>query len=113
MVYRLSAKKALRRVKKISNAFIFEAGRVTGGGRAETDRRLLGLFGGRSRADHRPSVESRSFTSEGHTEARSLLRSLERKDPSEDKVNDARLFFAGCQSPVAILTVRGGCVCSR
>src|ERR1700741_535383 len=49
MVYRLEAKKALRRVKKISNVFIFEAAvsRETAERKLIDD--LLGLFGGRTR----------------------------------------------------------------
>src|SRR5262245_12107245 len=58
MVYRLEAKKAVRRVKKISNAHIFEA--VIS--RAEAHRKLidefLGLFGGRTQPVMSHLIES-------------------------------------------------------
>src|ERR1700675_1926573 len=63
-VYRLEVKKALRRVKKISTANIFEAA-VS---REAAERRLiddlLGLFGGRSRPIIARLIESGSFTLE-------------------------------------------------
>jgi len=80
MVYRLEAKKALRRVKKISTAFIFEAA-VS---REEAQRKLiddlLGLFGGRSRPIIAHLIESGSFTRDDVREAEKLLSEQERKD---------------------------------
>ena len=82
MVYRLEGKKAVRRVKKIGNAHIFEAA-IT---RASAQRRLidefLSLFGGRSQPVMAHLIESGKLTLEDVKEAEELLRKLERKDTS-------------------------------
>ena len=82
MVYRLEGKKAVRRVKKIGNAHIFEAA-IT---RASAERRLidefLSLFGGRSQPVMAHLIESGKLTLEDVKEAEELLRKLERKDTS-------------------------------
>src|SRR3954454_4305307 len=49
MVYRLEAKKAVRRVKKISNAFIFEAAVSREAAERKLIDYLLGLFRSRTR----------------------------------------------------------------
>src|ERR1700739_3328142 len=49
MVYRLEIKKAVRRVKKIATAFIFEAAVTREAAQRKLVDELLGLFGGRSR----------------------------------------------------------------
>jgi predicted transcriptional regulator len=74
-VYRLEVKKALRRVKKISTALIFEAAIS----REAAERRLiddlLSLFGGRSRPIMAHLVESGSLTLADVREAeKALLR---------------------------------------
>ena len=75
-VYRLEVKKALRRVKKISTANIFEAA-VS---REAAERRLiddlLGLFGGRSRPIMAHLVESGSLTLDDVREAEKTLLKL-------------------------------------
>src|SRR6185295_13605989 len=48
MVYRLEAKKAVRRVRKISNAHIFEAAIAQDVTQRRLIDELLGLFGGRT-----------------------------------------------------------------
>jgi BlaI family penicillinase repressor len=72
-VYRLEVKKALRRIKKISTALIFEAA-VS---REQAERRLidelLSLFGGRSRPIVAHLIESGSLTIEDIREAEKLL----------------------------------------
>src|SRR5580704_15938180 len=72
-VYRLETKQALRRVKKISTALIFEAA-VS---REAAERRLiddlLGLFGGKSRPIVAHLIESGSLTLEDIREAEKLL----------------------------------------
>jgi BlaI family transcriptional regulator, penicillinase repressor len=82
MVYRLEGKKAIRRVKKIGNAHIFEAA-IT---RASAQRRLidefLSLFGGRSQPVMAHLIESGRLTLDDVKEAELLLRKLERKDKS-------------------------------
>ena len=85
MVYRLEAKKALRRVKKISNAFIFDAAVSREAAERKLIDDLLGLFGGRSQAIIAHLIESGSFTREDVREADKLISEHERKDPSEEK----------------------------
>lgn len=85
MVYRLEAKKALRRVKKISNAFIFEAAVSRESAERKLIADLLGLFGGRSRPIIAHLIESGSFTRKDVREAEKLISELEQKDPREEK----------------------------
>ena len=73
MVYRLEAKKALRRFKKISNAFIFEAAVSREAAERKLVGDLLGLFGGRSRPIIAHLIESGKFTREDIQEAEKLL----------------------------------------
>jgi predicted transcriptional regulator len=79
-VYRLEAKKAVRRTRKISNAHIFEA--VVS--RQATERRflddLLSLFGGRSQPVMAHLIESGKLTIEDVQEAERTLRKLSRKE---------------------------------
>lgn len=80
IVYRLEAKKAVRRLKKIGNAHIFEPV-VT---RTATQRRLidelLGFFGGRSQPVVAHLIESGKLTLEDVQEAEQLLRKLPKKE---------------------------------
>lgn len=85
MVYRLEAKKALRRIKKISNAFIFEAAVSREAAERKLINDLLALFGGRSRPIVAHLIESGSFTRDDVREAEKLVSKRERKDPSEEK----------------------------
>jgi BlaI family penicillinase repressor len=82
-VYRLERKKALRCVKRISNANIFEA--VIS--RDEAQRRLLdellALFGGRARLVMARLVESGELTLDDVHEAEKALRKHARKDKSQ------------------------------
>ena len=82
MVYRLEAKKAIRRVKKIGNAHIFEAA-VT---RASAQRRLidelLAFFGGRSQPVMAHLIETGKLTLEDVQLAEQTLRKLAKKDRS-------------------------------
>jgi predicted transcriptional regulator len=82
-VYRLEAKKALRRVKKISNAHIFEAvlSRHAAQGKLIDD--LLGLFGGRTQPVMSHLIESGRLTLEDVKEAEQALRKLARKEKSQ------------------------------
>ena len=76
MIYRLEAKKALRRTKKVSNAHIFEA--VVS--RAHAQRRLvdefLTLFGGRMQPVMAHLVETGRLTLSDVQEAEKLLRDI-------------------------------------
>jgi len=84
MVYRLEVKKALRRVKKIATANIFEAAMS----REVAERRLvddlLGLFGGRSRPIVAHLIQCGSLTLEDVREAEKELLQLSGED-GEDK----------------------------
>ena len=79
MVYRLEAKKALRRIKKISNAFIFEAAVSREAAERKLVGDLLGLFGGRTRAIIAHLIESGRFTREDIREAEKILLDHESK----------------------------------
>jgi len=83
MVYRLEAKKALRRVKKISNAFIFEAAVSREAAQSKLIDDLLGLFGGRSRPIIAHLIASGSFTREDVRDAEKLLAQHEGKDETK------------------------------
>ena len=83
-VYRLETKKAVRRVKKISNAHIFEAivSRQSAQRRLIDD--LLGLFGGRSQPVMAHLIEAGKLTMDDVKEAERLLHELskqEKKNP--------------------------------
>jgi predicted transcriptional regulator len=80
MVYRLEAKKALRRVKKISTAFIFEAAVSRAAAERKLIDDLLGLFGGRTQAIIAHLIDSGSFTLEDVREAEKILLDPERED---------------------------------
>jgi predicted transcriptional regulator len=79
-VYRLESKKAVRRVRKISNAHIFEA--VVS--RQATQRRflddLLSLFGGRTQPVMAHLIEAGKLTLEDVQEAERTLRRLSKKE---------------------------------
>ena len=81
-VYRLEAKKAVRRVKKISNAHIFEAVVSRNAAQRRLIDELLGLFGGRTQPVMAHLIESGQLTLEDVQEAEQTLRRLARKDKS-------------------------------
>jgi len=79
-IYRLEGKKVVRRVRKISNAHIFEAiiPRV-----AEQNRlidELLGLFGGRAQLVMAHLVESGTLTLDDIKEVEKILRKHAKKE---------------------------------
>jgi len=80
MVYRLEAKKAVRRARKISNAHIFEA--VIS--RQKAQRKLvddfLGLFGGQAQPVMAHLIEAGKLTLEDVQEAEKLLRKAAKKE---------------------------------
>ena len=82
-VYRLEGKKAVRRVRKIGNAHVFEA-TVT---RRATERRflddLLRLFGGRTQPVMAHLIDAGKLTLDDVHEAEKTLRNLARKEPKE------------------------------
>ena len=79
-VYRLEGKKALARVKKISNAHIFEAVVSRNAAQRRLIDELLGLFGGRTQPVMSHLVESGKLTLDDVHEAEKALRKLARKD---------------------------------
>jgi BlaI family penicillinase repressor len=81
-VYRLEAKKALRRVKKIGNAHIFEALISRDMAQRRLIDELLSFFGGRSQPVVAHLIESGKLTLEDVQEAEHTLRELARKDKS-------------------------------
>jgi predicted transcriptional regulator len=86
MVYRLEVKKAVRRVKKIGNAHIFEAVVSRNAAQRRLIDELLGFFGGRSQPVVAHLIESGSLTLEDVKEAEQVLRKLHAKN-AKGKVN--------------------------
>jgi BlaI family transcriptional regulator, penicillinase repressor len=78
-VYRLEGKKALARVKKISNAHIFEAVVSRNAAQRRLIDDLLGLFGGRTQPVMSHLVESGRLTLDDVHEAEKALRKLAKK----------------------------------
>ena len=74
MVYRLETKKAVRRVKKIATAFIFEAALSREAAQRRLVDELLDIFGGRSRPIMAHLVDSGTLTLEEVHEAERALR---------------------------------------
>jgi BlaI family transcriptional regulator, penicillinase repressor len=82
-VYRLERKKALRCVKRISNANIFEAAISRSDAQRRLIDELLSLFGGHAKPVMAHLVESGKLTLEDVKEAEKDLRKLARKDPAK------------------------------
>ena len=82
-VYRLEAKKAVRRVKKVGNFHIFEAAVSRNAAQRKLIDDLLALFGGRTQPVMARLIESGKLTLEDVKEAEKILRKLERKDKSK------------------------------
>ena len=80
MVYRLEVKKALRRVKKIATAYIFEATVSREGAQRRLVDELLNLFGGRSRPIMAHLVDSGAVTLEDIREAEKALLTRAKED---------------------------------
>jgi predicted transcriptional regulator len=82
-VYRLEAKKAVRRMKKVGNFHVFEAAVSRNAAQRRLIDDLLALFGGRTQPVMAHLIESGKLTLEDVKEAESLLRQLEREDKSK------------------------------
>jgi predicted transcriptional regulator len=80
MVYRLEAKNALRRTKKIGNAHIFEAVVSQAAAQRKHIDDLLALFGGRAQPLMSHLIESGRLTLEDIEEARAALRAATKKE---------------------------------
>ncbi len=74
MIYRLEVKKALRRVKKISTALIFEAAIAREAAERKLIDDLLSIFGGKSRPIMAHLIDSGSVTLDDIREAEKALK---------------------------------------
>lgn len=79
-VYRLEAKKAVRRVKKVGNFHIFEPAVSRSAAQRRLIDDLLALFGGRTQPVMAHLIESGKLTLADVKEAEKTLRKLQRKD---------------------------------
>ena len=82
-VYRMERKKVLRRIKKISNAHIFEAIISKHAAQRRLIDELLDLFEGRTQPVMAHLMESGRLTLDDIREAEKALRRLSKKDKSE------------------------------
>jgi BlaI family transcriptional regulator, penicillinase repressor len=79
-IYRMEAKKIVRRVRKVGNFHIFAASVSRTAAQSRLIDDLLALFGGRTQPVMAHLVESGKLTLEDVKEAEKALRKLERKD---------------------------------
>jgi len=79
MVYRLEGKRAVRRVKKIGNAHIFEAAVSRTAAQRRLIDELLSFFGGRSQPLMAHLIEAGKLTLDEVKEAEQTLRKLQKK----------------------------------
>jgi predicted transcriptional regulator len=82
MVYRLEAKGAVRRVKKIGNAHVFEAAISRDSAQRRLVDELLSFFGGRTQPVMAHLIESGRLSLEDVKEAEKTLRRLSKKEGS-------------------------------
>lgn len=82
-VYRLEAKKAVRRVKKVGNFHIFEAAVSRNAAQRRLINDLLALFGGSTQPVMAHLIESGKLTLDDIKEAEKVLRKLDRKDKAK------------------------------
>ena len=79
-VYRMEKKKVVRRVKKISNAHIFEPVVSRHAAQRRLIDELLSLFGGRTQPVMAHLIESGRLTLNDLREAEKTMRSLQKKE---------------------------------
>ena len=82
IIGRLEAKKAVRRVRKIGNAHIFDALISRRAAQRRLIDELLSFFGGRTQPVMAHLIESGKLTLEDVQEAEQTIRTLARKDRS-------------------------------
>ena len=80
MVYRLEGKGAVKRVKKIGNAHVFEAAITRESAQRRLVDDLLGFFGGKIQPVMAHLVESGRLSLDDVKEAEKTLRKLSKKD---------------------------------
>ena len=85
MVYRLETKGAVRRVRKIGNAHVFEATTSRASVQTRLLKELLGLFGGNARPVMAHLVEMGKISHEDIEDAQKLLQAHRAKSPPADK----------------------------
>lgn len=86
MIYRLEAKGALRRTRKIGNAHVFEATTTRASVQTRLLKELLGLFGGSARPVMAHLVEMGKISKEDIDDAQKLLREhSSRSDKDADR----------------------------
>lgn len=83
MVYRLEAKRAVRRVKKIGNAHVFDALISRNAVQRRLVDELLSFFGGRTQPVMAHLIESGRLTIEDIQEAEHTLKRLAKQDKSQ------------------------------
>lgn len=79
MVYRLEAKKALRRARKVGNAHVFEALITRDAAKARLVDEFLSLFGGRMQPVMAQLIEAGNLTPKDVADAERLLKELSAK----------------------------------
>src|ERR1700675_1230701 len=82
-VYRLEAKKAVRRVKKVGNFHIFEAAVSRSAAQRKLIDDLLAMFGGHTQPVMAHLIESGKLTLDDVKEAEKILRKLARKEKAK------------------------------
>ena len=82
-VYRLEAKNAVHRVKKVGNFHVFEAAVSRDVAQRRLIDDLLALFGGRTQPVMAHLIESGKLTLADVKEAQKILRKLQRKEKPE------------------------------
>ena len=82
-IYRLEAKKAVKRVKKVGNFHVFEAAISRDAAQRRLIDDLLGLFGGRTQPVMAHLIESGKLTMADVKEAEKMLRKLQKKDGAQ------------------------------
>jgi BlaI family transcriptional regulator, penicillinase repressor len=82
-VYRLEAKSAVRRVKKVGNFHIFEPAVSRSAAQRRLIDDLLALFGGRTQPVMAHLIESGKLTLADVKEAEKTLRKLQKKDETQ------------------------------
>ena len=83
MVYRLEAKKALRRARKIGNAHIFEAVITRDAAQRRLVDEFLSIFGGRMQPVMAQLIEAGNLSSKDVADAEKLLQDLSAKRKKE------------------------------
>ena len=85
MVYRLEAKKAVKRLKKVGNFHVFEAAVSRNAAQRRLIDDMLALFGGRSQPVMAHLIESGKLTLADVKEAEKLLRKFEKEKIEKEK----------------------------